>query len=52
MTNIPYSLPQEELVKLFSRSCNMHIYFILQIQIHSTLKDALAQVEVIEEVKI
>lgn len=29
---MPYYLPQEEFVKLFSRSCNKHIYSILQIQ--------------------
>lgn len=34
--NMPYSLPQKELVKLFFRICNKHISSILQNQRHLT----------------
>ena len=40
--DIPYTLPQEELVKLFSMSCNKHISLLIEIQINLTFEDALA----------
>ena len=49
---MPYTLPQDELVKLFSRSCNKAISSILRIQQHRTLEDALAQAKLIEEAKV
>lgn len=52
LIDMHYSLPQEELVRLLSRSCNKHISSILQIQHHSTFEDALVQAKVIEEVRI
>lgn len=50
--DMPYTFPQEELVKLFSRCCNKHISSILIIQQHQTFKEALAQSKFIEEAKI
>lgn len=32
MNDLSYSLAQEELIKLFSKSCNKKIFSILQIQ--------------------
>ena len=52
MTDMPYTLPQDELVKLFSRSCNKPISAVLRIQQHRTFEDALAQAKLIEEAKV
>lgn len=50
--DIPYTLPQEELVMLFSRNYNKQIYSILQIERNITFENTLAQVNIIEEAKI
>jgi len=49
---MPYNLFKEELVNLFSRSCNKHISFVLRVQQHHTFEEALAQAKLIEEAKI
>lgn len=49
---MPYTLPQEELVKLFSQNCLRPIASILQIQRYNTLEEVIAQVVIIEKVKI
>jgi len=51
VTNFPYTLPQDELIKIFARSCNKHIAQILQIQKHKIFKEALSQAKLIEKVK-
>lgn len=52
MIDMPYTLPQDEFVKLFSRSCNKPISSILWIQKYCTFEDALAQAKLIEEAKV
>ena len=52
LTSMPYTIPQEELVKLFSQSCLRPIASILQIQQHRTFEEAIAQAVIIERVKI
>ena len=49
---MPYTLPQEELVKLFSQSCLRPIASMLLMQYHKTFKDAKSQEVVIKWVKI
>ena len=49
---MPYTLPQEELVKLFSQSCLRPIASMLLMKQHKILKDAISQAVVIEWVKI
>jgi len=49
---MPYTLPQEELVKLFSQSCLRPISSILQIQQHRTFEEAITQAVVIKKVKM
>lgn len=49
---MPYTLPWDELVKLFSRSCNKPISQILRIQQHHTFEDALSQAKLIEVAKV
>lgn len=52
MTSIPYTLLQEELVKLFGQSCLRLIASMLLMQQHKTFQDAISQAVVIERVKI
>ena len=47
-----YTIPQEELVKLFSQSCLRPIASVLKIQQHRTFEKVIAQAVVIERVKI
>jgi len=49
---MPYTLPQEELVKLFSQSCLRPITSMLLMQQHKTFEEAISQAVVIERVKI
>ena len=52
MISIPYTLPQKELVKLFSQICLRPIASMLLMQQHKIFEDAISQVVVIEQVKI
>lgn len=52
LTNMPYTLTQEELVKLFSQSCLRPIASMLLMQQHETFEDAISQAVVFERVKI
>lgn len=52
LTSIPYTLPQEELVKLFNQSCLRPIASTLLIQQHKPFKEAIPQVVIIEIFKI
>lgn len=49
---MPYTLPQEELVKLFNQSCLRPIASMLLMQQHKIFEDAISQAVVIEWVKI
>jgi len=49
---MPYTLPQEELVKMFSEGFLRSIASTLLIQKHKTFEEAISQAIVIEKVKI
>jgi len=50
--DMPYTLPKEELIKIFRNSCNKKISSILKIQKHKSFKEAFSQEKLIKEVKI
>lgn len=52
VTDMPYTLPQDELVKFFSISYNKHISSIPRIQQHCTFEEDLSHANKIEEVKV
>lgn len=52
LISVPYTLPQEELVKLLSQNCLKPIARTLQIQQHKTFEEVISQEVVIERVKI
>lgn len=52
LTSMPYTLPKEELVKLFSQSYLRPIASMLIIQKHKIFEDAISQAVVIERFKI
>ena len=52
LTSMPYTLPQEELVKMFSQSCLRPITSTLLIQEQKMFEEVISQAIVIEKVKI
>lgn len=52
LTSKPYTLPQEELVKMFIQRCLRPIASTLLIQQHKTFEEAIFHVVIIEKVKI
>ena len=52
LTGMPYTLPQEELVKIFNQSCLRPIASTLLIQQHKMFEEAISQAMVIEKFKI
>jgi len=52
LTSMPYTLPQEEFVNMFSQSCLWPIASTLLIQQHNTFKEAISQSIIIKKVKI
>jgi len=49
---MPYTLPQEELVKMFSQICLRPIASTLLIQQHKTFEEVISQEVIIEKFKI
>jgi len=51
-TDMSFSLPQEELMRLFSKGCNKQISTLIKIQQLKNFKQTLSQTKIIEEVII